>query len=165
MTDVRRVVASLRGTGARLAGFALSPATAFAALGVDRDLRQVRQALRGTWGRPDASRPARWLTGDRWHATVVRLVAPPSDAFVARLRRGVPDRAPRVTFRTVDVVHTNKVMAPGRTTTTRIVRARLILGIMEADASSRRRRMICGTIRAGTRFDEHWTAPLDGPTC
>lgn len=117
VSDIRRAVAPLRGSGGRITGFALSPATAFAALAVERPLREMRLGLRAAWDRPAPSGAARLIRADLWHATVVRLTAPPSTDFVRRLRHLSQDPATRVTFRSVDVVRTNKVMAASRTTT------------------------------------------------
>jgi len=116
-SDIRRAVAALRGAGGPIAGFGLSPTTAFAAIGASDRMRAVRGTLLGAWQRPEPSGAAHRLTGGLWHATMVRLTAPPSGAFVARLRHLPVKPEDRVLFRSVDVVRTNKVMAAARTTT------------------------------------------------
>ena len=123
--DLDRLARGMAPVRLAVRGIAPSPTTLFAAL-VTRDERldDAIRVLRSAWRSPSRPLPMRLLLGRLRHVNVVRYREPPSPAFLAAAREMRSWAGRPFVADAFELVRTNTVLAPGRTSTL----ARVVLG-------------------------------------
>jgi 2'-5' RNA ligase len=111
---VRTIGSSLRGASVEIVGLGLTPRSVFAAVRPGNSLRAARRQLSREWS--GGGRLVDRLRARIWHVNLVRIRIEPSAGLIDEVRalRHL-DRASRITA--LELVRTNKVMAPARTRT------------------------------------------------
>ncbi len=128
LDDLRDLVPPLAGCRLRVVRLGIGDTSLFAGIEAHgADLAATRRELAGRWGVPTRGGPAAMVIGRMFWANVVRFTEPPSPAFIAAARRYRRVRHAGFAPETIELVRTNRTMAPAETT---------ILGRVEVPAAA-----------------------------
>lgn len=115
ISDLEELAPALMASQATVIGLGLTKRSAFAAIAPSEAMRRARAELRRRWSRPYGSSVMSRIAGQMWYANLVRFRREPSAEFVKSLRTlSVASQGP-ISLPTLELVRTNKVMSPQRT--------------------------------------------------
>jgi hypothetical protein len=118
LDDLRGRAPSLAGCRLRVVRLGVGDTSIFAGIEASgADLGAVRRALVRGWDVPTRGGPASLVTDRMFWANLVRFTEPPSKALVTAARRHRRVRHAGFPVTTIELVRTNRTMAPGETTT------------------------------------------------
>lgn len=117
LDDLRELAPALAGCRLRVVRLGMGDTSLFAGVEASgADLAAARRELAGRWDVATPRGPAALVTARMFWANIVRFTEPPSPALIAAAHRHRRVRHAGFPIAAIELVRTNRTMAPGETT-------------------------------------------------